>query len=56
MKTYIVTIIGIVSVVASFVWMVLSKASTGLFLVLAAISVVIIEEEIDRIKKEKNDE
>ena len=54
MKTYIVLIIGIVSIVASFVWMVLLKTSTGPFLVLATVSGVIIEEGIDRIKKEKN--
>ncbi len=51
MKKYILLIVGIIELIVSFIWMILSRSSTGLFLVLAAISGATIEHGIEKIRK-----
>lgn len=54
MKKYMLLIIGIILLAVSFIWMVISQSSTGMFLILGGASGRIIVEGIFRIKKEKN--
>ena len=51
MKKYIVLILGILLLIISFIWMILSETSTGPFLVLSAISGATIAEGIHQVKK-----
>ena len=53
MKNYILMIIGILLLIVAIIWMLIVKASTGPFLILAAFSGVLIEEGIHRIRKKK---
>lgn len=47
---YALLIVGIIELIISFVWMVLSQSSTGLYLILASISGATIKAGIDKIK------
>ena len=51
MKKYIVLILGILLLIISFIWMILSETSTGPFLVLSAISGAKIAEGIHQVRK-----
>lgn len=51
MKKFSVLLIGILCLIASFIWMVLSQSSTGPFLILGSISGAIIMEGIHRIRR-----
>ena len=51
MKKYIVLILGILLLIISFIWMILSETSTGPFLVLSAISRATIAEGIHQVRK-----
>lgn len=51
MRRYLILIFGILLLIGSFVWMVLSQHSTGPFLILGAISGAIIVEGIHRVRK-----
>ena len=53
MENYIVMIIGILLLLVAIIWMLIEKASTGAFLILAAFSGAIIEDGICRIRKKK---
>ena len=56
MSKYFILVIGILLLVASFIWMIIMESSTGSFLILGAVSGAVIDEGIHRIKKEKKDE
>ena len=51
MKKYIVLVLGILLLIISFVWMILSETSTGPYLILSAISGAIIVEGIHQVRK-----
>ena len=51
MKKYIVLILGILLLIISFIWMILSETSTGPFLVLSEISGATIAEGIHQVRK-----
>lgn len=53
MENYIVIIIGILLLIVAIIWMIIGKASTGPFLILAAFSGAMIEDGIHRIRKKK---
>lgn len=53
MENYIVMIIGILLLIVAIIWMLIGKASTGPFLILAAFSGAMIEDGIHRIRKKK---
>lgn len=55
MKKYTVLIIGIVLLIVSFIWMIISRSSTGLFLILGGAGGAVITEGVFRIKKTKNE-
>jgi uncharacterized membrane protein YbaN (DUF454 family) len=51
MKKYIVLILGILLLIISFVWMILSKSSTDSFLILSAIGGATLVEGIHKVRK-----
>ncbi|MGN0365943.1 MAG: hypothetical protein ACI4E5_08420 [Suilimivivens sp.] len=51
MKKYMVLILGILLLIISFVWMILSQTSTGPFLILSTISGATIVEGIHQVRK-----
>lgn len=51
MKKYIVLILGVLLLIISFVWMILSKTSAGPYFILAAISGSTISEGIRQVRK-----
>lgn len=51
MKKCRILIIGILLLIISFVWMLIAKASTGPFLILAGISGLVTVKGIDELKK-----
>ena len=53
MKRYVVLIIGILCLIAAFVWMCILKESAGPFLILGALSGALIVEGIHQIRKKK---
>lgn len=53
MKKYIILLIGVLCLIGSFIWMILSQASTGPFLILGSIGGAIICEGIHRLKTSK---